>query len=176
MPSLHHIITLRPATLADLSTLRYWDEQPHVIASDPDGDWAWETELRRNPDWREQLIAEYDGQPIGFLQIIDPALEDSQYWGDIAPKLRAIDIWIGEAKNLNRGFGTVMMHMALERCFADNKVQAVLIDPLESNVDAIRFYERLGFECLEKRRFGDDDCLVYRMTRERWFGKKIIPS
>jgi len=172
MPTLHHTITLRPATLADLSTLRYWDEQPHVVSSDPNDDWAWETELRRNPDWREQLIAEYDGQPIGFLQIIDPALEDSHYWGDIEPKLRAIDIWIGEAKNLNRGFGTVMMRMALERCFADNKVQAVLIDPLESNVDAIRFYERLGFEFVEKRRFDEDDCLVYQMTREQWLESK----
>lgn len=64
---------LRPATPADLELLRRWDEQAHVIASDPNDDWGWETELGRSPDWREQLIAEVDGRSVGFVQIIDPA-------------------------------------------------------------------------------------------------------
>lgn len=33
------IINLRPATLNDLTLLQHWDEQPHVIASDPNDDW-----------------------------------------------------------------------------------------------------------------------------------------
>jgi Acetyltransferase (GNAT) domain len=64
-------MNLRSATPADLDLLRHWDEQPHVTASDPNDDWGWEVELERNPDWREQLIAEIDGRPIGFIQIID---------------------------------------------------------------------------------------------------------
>jgi aminoglycoside 6'-N-acetyltransferase len=88
-------MNLRSATSADLALLQHWDEQPHVLAADPNDDWGWEVELSRNPDWREQLIAEIDNRPIGFIQIIDPALEDSHYWGDIAPNLRAIDIWVG---------------------------------------------------------------------------------
>ena len=71
-------VTLRPATLGDLELLRHWDEQPHTVASDPNDDWGWETELARDPPWREQLIAEVDGRPVGFLQIIDPAEEDSR--------------------------------------------------------------------------------------------------
>ena len=78
------MINLRPATVNDLTLLRHWDEQPHIIASDPNDDWGWEIELKRTPDWREQLIAEIDGRPIGFIQIIDPALEDSYYWGDVS--------------------------------------------------------------------------------------------
>ncbi|MBL8252798.1 MAG: GNAT family N-acetyltransferase, partial [Candidatus Competibacter sp.] len=88
------VIKLRHAVPEDLELLRYWDDQPHVVSSDPNDDWGWETELRRSPAWREHLIAEADGRPIGFIQIIDPALEDSHYWGDISPGLRAIDIWI----------------------------------------------------------------------------------
>src|SRR5690606_18872049 len=72
-------IALRPASVADLELLRRWDEQPHVVASDPNDDWEWETELARSPDWREQLIAELDGRPVGFVQIIDPAREESRY-------------------------------------------------------------------------------------------------
>lgn len=148
--------------------LQHWDEQPHVIAADPNDDWGWEEQLRRTPDWREQLIAELDGRPIGFLEIIDPAREDEHYWGDVPAGLRAIDIWIGEESDLNRGYGTQMMRLALARCFADPSITAVLLDPLADNVRAHRFYERLGFVFVEARRFGADDCFVYRLERARY--------
>jgi aminoglycoside 6'-N-acetyltransferase len=160
---------LRRATIEDLPLLQRWDEQPHVVASDPNDDWGWETELGREVEWREQLIAEHDGRPIGFIQIIDPALEDSHYWGsDVAPDLRAIDIWIGEPEDLGRGYGTQMMRLAIERCFAAPNVTAILIDPLASNGRSHRFYERFGFVFQERRRFGVDDCFVYRLERGTW--------
>ena len=154
-----------PRNPGDLELLRHWDEQPHTVASDPNDDWGWETELARDPPWREQLIGEVDGRPVGFVQIIDPAEEDSHYWGDVPPNLRAIDIWIGEASDLNRGYGTAMMRRAIARCFAPPEVTAILIDPLASNTAAHRFYERLGFRFVERRRFGEDDCFVYRLER-----------
>jgi aminoglycoside 6'-N-acetyltransferase len=159
-------ITLRTATIADLPTLEYWDTQEHTIHSDPNDDWNWAEELRRFPEWREQLVAELDGRPIGFVQIIDPALEDTHYWGDCPPNLRAIDIWLGEPSDLGKGYGTVIMRQALERCFADPAVTAVLLDPLASNVRAHRFYERLGFQFVERRMFDEDDCFVYRLERD----------
>lgn len=162
------VIHIRSATLADLELLRYWDEQPHVISSDPNDDWGWEVELTRTPEWREQLIAEIDGRPIGFIQIIDPAKEDSHYWGDVPANLRAIDIWIGSESDLGKGYGTKMMQIAINRCFADPLVAAILIDPLASNTRAHRFYERLGFKFIESRRFGDDDCFVFRLSRTDW--------
>ena len=58
-----------------------------------------------------------------------------------------------------------MMAMALARCFDDPSVSAVLIDPLASNTRSHRFYERVGFRFLEPRRFGDDECSVYRLDR-----------
>lgn len=162
------MLRLRPATPADLPLLTRWDDQPHVLESDPNDDWGWETELARDPDWREQLIAEVDGVPVGFVQIIDPAREDSHYWGDAPADLRAIDIWIGEADYLGRGHGTAMMRLALARCFADPSVTAVLIDPLASNTRAHVFYERLGFRFVGRRQFGLDDCFVYRLERADW--------
>lgn len=161
----HSIVSLRDATLDDAPLLRHWDQQPHVLESDPNDDWEWETELRHNPSWREQLVAEVDGVAIGFVQIIDPAEEDSHYWGDVADDLRAIDIWIGEADYLGRGFGTTMMQQAIERCFAAANVSAIIIDPLASNIRAHRFYQRLGFKPVGRRMFGDDDTLVHRLER-----------
>jgi aminoglycoside 6'-N-acetyltransferase len=170
------MISLRSATPDDLALLRRWDEQPHVIASDPNDEWHWETELARTPAWREQLIAEVEGRPVGFVQIIDPAREESRYWGEVAEGLRAIDIWIGEEADLGRGFGTRIMALALARCFSVPAVTAVLIDPLASNTRAHRFYERLGFEFVERRRFGEDDCLVYQLLRARWMAWRTDAS
>ena len=67
-------VSLRPAHPGDLNLLRSWDERPHVLASDPNDDWAWETELARNPPWREQLIGEVGGRqphalPAGAVEV-----------------------------------------------------------------------------------------------------------
>lgn len=159
---------LRPATPTDLELLRFWNKQAHVVAAAPNADWGWEVELHRAPAWREQLIAEADGRPIGFIQIIDPAGEDSHYWGDVPAGLRAIDIWIGNEADLGNGYGTKMMRLALARCFAEPTVSAVLIDPLPGNTRAHRFYERLGFQFVERRWFDEDECFIYRLSRVRY--------
>ena len=103
--------------MADISTLKQWDEADHVQASSGDpnfNDWNWEYELGgrgEQPPWRHQLMAMLvDHEPktstdIGFVQVIDPLEEESQYWGkDCEPNLRAIDIWIGEADYIGKGY------------------------------------------------------------------------
>src|SRR5690606_28856984 len=159
-------ITLRAAGPRDLCLLRWWDSQPHVIAATgTDGGFDWEHELPRRPPWRELLLAQDGGRPVGFVQIIDPAAEETGYWGDIGPGLRAVDIWIGDRADLGRGLGTAIMTLVLDRCFAEVAVDAVLVDPLAANTRVHRFYERLGFSVVGPRRFGADDCLVYRLDR-----------
>lgn len=170
-----HPIILRFATIEYLSLLQHWDQQQHHIdAVGTESDWNWEVELLRRPPWREQLIAELAGRPIGFVQIIDPATEETHYWGDVPPNLRAIDIWIGEAEDIGRGYGTVMMQQALIRCFCSSAVEAVLIDPLFSNKKAIRFYKKLGFVIVKRRIFAEEDCVVMKLTREKWLKNSAL--
>jgi len=164
------VLTLRPATLTDAAHLERWDRDADVIAShgleaQADEIWRdedWRAEIAAAPAWRRILIGEEDGRPFGVVVDIDPALEETHYWGDCGPGLRAFDTWIGEAKDRGRGLGTAMMREALAIAFADPAVNAVVIDPLLTNNRAIRFYERCGFRAVEERRFGDDDCLVMR--------------
>ncbi len=162
------MIHLRPAISGDAPLLRRWDKAPHVRAAKGDEDWAWETELADKASWKEPFIAELDGRPIGFLEIIDPSGDEEKYWGDVGSELRAVDIWIGEADCLGQGYGSEMMRQALARCFESPEVTAVLVDPMANNTRAHRFYERLGFRFVEERTFGDDVCRVYRFERADW--------
>jgi len=175
-PAPAEIVTLRPATPEDATILAAWDREPHVIAcstDDPDADIAfggieWREELADQSEVGFYRIAEAGGRPIGVMQVIDPDLEPTHYWGEIEPNLRAIDIWIGPPDALNRGYGTQMMTLAIDQAFADPAVTAIVIDPLASNTEAHRFYQRLGFEPVGRRMFDADDCLVHRLERGRW--------
>lgn len=168
-------LTIRQATLQDVPHFKRWDRDPDVIAcssDDPEteeafGGIARAEEIDESSAISCYYIAELDGRPIGAMQVIDPHLEPTHYWDEIAPNLRAIDIWIGAPEDRNRGLGTAMMRGVIDRCFADG-VDAIVIDPLGSNTRAHRFYERLGFRFVERRSFGDDECLVYRLNSADW--------
>lgn len=169
-------VRLRPAVPADAALLHAWDREPHVIRAvtdDPEAEEAfagadWEQEIRDQSPVSYFLIGEENGRPVGAMQVIDPHLEPTHYWGEIEPNLRALDIWLGAADALGRGVGTAMMTQALGACFAEPAVTAIVIDPLASNLDAHRFYQRLGFRPVGRRMFGPDDCLVHRLERAQW--------
>ena len=173
-------VTLRRATTGDAYWLDLWDRDADVIAcstDDPNAqiafdDVEWREELGAQDEFSRYFIGELDGRPIGTMQICDPHLETSHYWGEIAPNLRAIDIWIGAPQDRGKGFGAEMMRLALEECFADPCVTGVVIDPLASNERAQRFYRRMGFKAVGHRSFGRDDCLVHELTRRDWLAQR----
>jgi aminoglycoside 6'-N-acetyltransferase len=166
-------VRLRLATIDDAPIFEAWSRQPHVIAAttdDPNADKAfdgavWVEELASQSPVYQYFVAEVGGEAIGALSIIDPHREPTHYWGSIEAGLRAIDIWIGPPDALGKGYGEQMMRLAFRHCFEDESVTAIVIDPLASNHRAIRFYERLGFERLGPRKFGDDECVVLRLPR-----------
>jgi len=160
-------LDLRPAVAADIPTLKQWDVAPHVVAiSGDDEPWNWVEEI--NVPWQQVWIAEVDEDPIGVVVLLDAHTEPSNYWGDVAPGTYAIDIWIGEADYLHRGYGTQMMRHTIDRAFNVHGARTILIDPLEENTDAIGFYKYLGFEPVGPRRFGADDCLVLQLVHPAW--------
>ena len=174
-------VILRRAAADDLVWFDLWDTDSDVIACSSDdpattvafGDTDWAVELASQDEYSEYFIAELDGRPIGAMQICDPHLEASHYWGEIAPNLRAVDIWIGAPADRGKGHGAQMMRLALDRCFADARVTAIVIDPLASNVRALRFYARLGFKPVGRRNFHGDDCLVHELTRQDWQAARV---
>ena len=161
-------LSFRDAVPGDQAMLEAWMVAPHVRANIPYEDWGWAEELPRQPAWRKQWIAQLDERPIAFVQIIDAAAEETHYWGDIASGTAAIDIWIGEAACVGLGMGTRIMRHAIGFCFGWRGINRIVIDPLASNTAGRRFYERLGFEFLERRHLGNDDCAIYELRAEHW--------
>lgn len=154
--------------VVDVSLIVEWDDDPGVAAAlgGRAADWYdWPTELARDVPWRELLIAEEAGRPIGFVQLTDAVEEEAHYWGDADPGTWAIDIWIGSPSDRGRGLGTQVMAGAVARIFDQHGASSVVIDPLVTNQRAIAFYARQGFTPVGERDFDGDRCLV--MWRER---------
>ena len=64
-----------------------------------------------------------------------------------------------------------MMQHDICKCFSNDNVIGILVDPRVANTRACRFYEKLGFEHVERRMFDKDDCYVYRLDKESWNSK-----
>lgn len=163
------MVQLRPMRLPDVELIVRWDEDPVVRAAigGAGADWYdWPVELAREVSWRELLIAEADGRPIGFVQLTDAANEENGYWSRPPEGSWAIDIWLGHETDRGRGLGSQVMAAAVERTFDRHGATSILIDPLRSNQRAIAFYRRLGFiEVSDESYLDDDDCLVMERRR-----------
>ena len=163
------MITLRVAKKSDLALMKRWDAYPHT-PPDPEEGWNWEEELGAESPGRRQIVAELDGRPLGFMQLLDIALDVSGYWEHVQHPAghASIDIWIGEVEDLNKGYGREMMRQAIELHFANPNIHTILIDPQIENEGAIRFYRRLGFQFIEEREIWDEDVLIYALTRQTY--------
>ncbi len=128
-------------------------------------DWDWAQDIRSAGPRQQCLIATRNIPPIGFVQIIDPALEPEHYGSEVPANQRAIDIFIGEARYLNQGLGTTIMQQAIAPCFDNPAVTGIRVDLMASNTRAHRFYARLDFQFLTAQTFGTDDCHAYFLAR-----------
>lgn len=155
-------VDLRPVTLDDISILRTWDAEPDRDEwAGTDGPWEWEAEIPIDEPWKTMWIAERGGLAIGFVQLLETSLDETNYWGEDAEKgTWAIDLWIGDPVHRGGGIGSQIMSRAieiLEECGASR----VLVDPLIANRRAHAFYEACGFAPIGERSFGADRCLVF---------------
>ena len=159
-------LTFRRASTDDVMLLDVMSNAPHVFPSlGTDQPWDWPREVEAS--WQEVWIIDLSAtsKPIGVVVVLGAAADPSGYWGEVSPGTYAIDIWISDASQLRKGYGTVMMKHAIDRSFHVHNAHTILIDPLAKNEGAIAFYQHLGFEVIGPRTFGADECIVLRLRR-----------
>lgn len=116
---------------------RWWDDPPEIALG----------EIAAHLD--SALVAPFraitDGRAIGYLQIYHA--NPDPFWAahDLPRETFGIDLFIGEAELLGRGWGPRLIGLALRRLFAIPEVARVHIDPDPENSAAIRAYARAGF-------------------------------
>ena len=164
-----YAITYRPAVSEDAKMLSKWDSAAHMQdIKGNSGWWHWQDELADPGHWREMLIAELDGEPFAFLQIMNAGLDPEDYWQNLDTTNMAIDMWIGRAEHLYRGLGKQIMRHAVSVCFENAHVTSVWLDPLASNRSAISFYQKFGFLPVEIRQQDADLLHIHKLNRIDW--------
>jgi GNAT superfamily N-acetyltransferase len=127
-------MTLRHATEDDVETLRglweRWQAESPPAPSWADASWeANEPELRRALDANGLFLAEEAGQPVGF---VSSWLEE--HHGRIG------DLYVAEPGR-RHGVGSALVETAVENLRARGATHLFV----DAGVDALGFYERLGF-------------------------------
>jgi aminoglycoside 6'-N-acetyltransferase len=134
-----------PMTATDLPKVRQWLAMPHVVQwwGDPEQQFALVRDDLDHPAM-EQFIVTRDDRPFAYLQCYDPGAWPNHGLGELPPRTRGIDQFIGEASMTGQGHGSAFI-----RAFVDNLLAAgtprVLTDPDPANARAIRAYEKAGF-------------------------------
>jgi len=149
----------------------WWDDRPTSID---------ELEGKHVPriDGSERVygyIAEYAGEPFGFLQWYRLRDEPEHVAvGLVDPGAAAIDLYIGVERFLHRGYGPVMIRAFIRAIvFAQPDVTACAIDPVVGNTTAIAAYRKVGFRDIAVRysSYEKADSLVMALDRADLIGR-----
>lgn len=104
---------------------------------------AWQAEVLR-------VIIEYQNKPIGYGQIYK--MYDELYAEYNYPKIEEIvygmDQFIGEVDYWSKGIGTKYLKMIFEFLKAERNADAVILDPHQNNLRAIKAYQKAGFRII----------------------------
>lgn len=150
-------VYLRPMTAADTAKIVRWRNQEFVrknfIYQKPF------TEEGHRKWIREQVEPGHVVQFIICVREEDAASTNARneigsvYLRDIDRKLKTAEygVFIGEKKELGRGYGTAAAKLALAYGFETLRLQKIFLRFLEGNTGAEKSYEKAGFRMVKNR-------------------------
>jgi aminoglycoside 6'-N-acetyltransferase len=179
MAAVSEMLGVRPLVRADLPRLADWLGQPHVHRwwdHDPtevDADFGVTLDGDRPT---ELYVVELDGRPIGMIQryrIADyPEWRDALTMIDVPDDALGIDYLIGEAGLTNRGIGTALIRVFVDKAWAEMPdAPAIIVDVDPENRPSWRVLERAGFrrvwsgEMTEPGETDPGSVVIYRLDR-----------
>jgi aminoglycoside 6'-N-acetyltransferase len=139
------LISFVPVTEEHRDLLKAWLAQPHWRKwwGDPEEELAMIYAVEDGEHL--PFIACVNDEPIAYIQCWWPAQHPDVLWvRDMVMTERGIDISIGDAAHLGKGFGTLIVKHFVAKLFAEGATRLV-IDPDKSNERAIAAYMKAGF-------------------------------
>lgn len=153
-------ITFKPLTMRDLTLLHQWLQEPSVKHwYEKDKDWSLNDikeyyQLRiSGKEHVPSFIAYLGDKPFGFIQyyVLTEFLPEgiSGYAHEIfkqysASNIAGVDLFIAKDLDRGKGVGVTLISQFIEEYLTDFKL--VVVDPDIANQQAIRCYEKAGFE------------------------------
>lgn len=157
-------ITFIPLTESHFPLLLEWLEKPHVKA------W-WDQDIKWTPALIEEKYVDYvkgyklengvaktisahiiyaDNTPIGYIQIYNAYdFARGEPLIDLPASLAAFDAFIGDEAYLKQGIGAQAIGQFLKE--HGTSYTHVFADPENTNIAAIRAYEKVGFKKSKKQ-------------------------
>ncbi len=134
----------------ELPLLYDWVNQPEVVRwwVDVGLDWS---------DFKQKYLGKlsngiefpyivyFDEQPIGYIEYYLANKVGGGWWLDQPAGVYGIDVFIGGAEILGKGYGSIFLRKFVDFLIAKPEVKKIIIDPAVDNNRAIRCYEKVGF-------------------------------
>lgn len=162
-------------TQADFPLLLKWLESPHVkMWWDSDVHWTSELIQEKYQTYVngykieqgerkkiEAYIVYADDTPIGYIQLYNAYdFVRAVPLVGLPASLAAFDMFIGEKEYLGKGIGSHILATFIEQ-FCTNKYAYVFADPAIENKQAIRAYEKVGFEIVKENSESGEVWMLY---------------
>lgn len=98
-----------------------------------------------------KVILEYDRKPIGYGQIyvVTGELYEEYEYENRNETVYGIDQFIGEPDYWSRGIGTEYLGLVLKFLRQEKHADAVIMDPHQDNIRAIKCYQKVGFRIIK---------------------------
>jgi len=107
-----------------------------------------------------------DGREIGFIQYWHWQQSDSDcIFARFGEGTVGIDLFIAESDCLDRGVGTEVVSLFVQKIISELNPKHLVIDPFTWNKRAIRCFEKAGFVFSHEANDGISDCYVMKYIK-----------
>lgn len=150
-------IRVRSLTDADFALLLKWLTDERVLEFYEGRDKKYtlkDIKEHFSEEWEDEVlrvIIEYQGNPIGYGQIYKmyDELYDDYHYPRSNEIVYGMDQFIGEPEYWSKGIGTKYTKMIFDFLKKERNVDAVILDPHQDNLRAIKMYQKAGFRIIE---------------------------
>lgn len=146
-------IDFSPFTLDALPQMLVWLSDPDVRPWYDEGELTMENLARHYApeDGMHRFLIVIDDRPVGYIQTYRVGNEpEYQRQIGVDPDAVATDLFIGDPGYRNRGWGSEVLRVFVDRIvFGQLGADVAMIAPDPANARAVRSYEKVGFRAIK---------------------------